>query len=169
MMEQNIKQRLVGTVVITALAAIFVPMLFDEPVNDNGKKISALKIPAAPVNSNGMASRPLPKNIDEVINLPESLAIKEQSPQAITKKNPVKMQRWFIQLGIFEQESNAISLKNNIIKQGFTVIMTPEDTENGLMYRVKVGPELNKKRAEAMKAKIEKLNGLKGILVTVDE
>jgi len=168
-MDPELKQRLVGTVVITALAAIFVPMLFEEPVADSGKKISALKIPIPPVHSNSAELRPLPKNIDEVINLPEPIAIKAEASSSMVNQNTEKMQRWFVQVGIFELETNAIALKNTIIKQGFPVIMTPEDTENGLMYRVRVGPELDKKRAEAMKLKIEKLNGLKGILAIVDE
>lgn len=168
-MDPELKQRLVGTVVITALAAIFVPMLFDEPVDGSGKKISSLKIPVPPVHSKSAEIRPLPKNIDEVINLPEPLAIKTETSADIAKQNTEKMQRWFVQVGIFELETNAIALKNTIIKQGFPVIMTPEDTENGLMYRVRVGPELDKKRAEAMKIKIEKQNGLKGILAIVDE
>ena len=43
-MDQDLKQRLVGAVVITALAAIFVPMLFDDPIDESGKLISQLKI-----------------------------------------------------------------------------------------------------------------------------
>ena len=33
-MNQELKQRLIGAVVVTALAAIFIPMLFDDPVDN---------------------------------------------------------------------------------------------------------------------------------------
>ena len=36
-MDHELKQRIIGTVVVTALAAIFVPMLFDDPVDSSGK------------------------------------------------------------------------------------------------------------------------------------
>ncbi len=47
-MDPAFKQRLVGAIVITALAAIFVPMLFDDPVNQSSKKINSLSIPPLP-------------------------------------------------------------------------------------------------------------------------
>jgi DedD protein len=50
-MEQGLKQRLIGAIVITSLAAIFVPMLFDDPIDETGKLISELKIPDAPAES----------------------------------------------------------------------------------------------------------------------
>ncbi|KAF3976883.1 MAG: hypothetical protein HFP77_09925 [Methylococcales symbiont of Iophon sp. n. MRB-2018] len=166
-MDQYLKQRLVGTVVITALAAIFVPMLFDEPINDDGKNIRALKIPDAPVQT--YASTSLPDSIKDVIALPDPLTIKTREPAPVVQQRASKKQSWFIQVGIFEQESNAQTLKNTIIKQGFPVIVTPVSTDKGLLYRVRVGPELDKKRAELIKEKVDKINGIKGILALSED
>ena len=47
-MEHELKQRLIGAVVVTALAAIFIPMLFDDPVDTSGKTVTELTIPQAP-------------------------------------------------------------------------------------------------------------------------
>jgi len=44
-MNQELTQRIIGAVVVTALAAIFVPMLFDDPVDDSGQLINQLEIP----------------------------------------------------------------------------------------------------------------------------
>jgi DedD protein len=165
-MDQDLKQRLIGAVVITSLAAIFVPMLFDDPIDETGKMISELKIPDSPVRKLTGDSGKLPGSIDEVINLPDPLPLKEKGDNPRTISG---MQRWFLQVGIFGQESNAISLKDKIRKQGFSVsIMTVAD-ENGSLYRVRVGPELDKKRAELLKIKIDKLNNIKSILTLVDE
>ncbi|MDD4914470.1 MAG: SPOR domain-containing protein [Methylococcales bacterium] len=66
-MEQELKQRLIGAAVITALAAIFVPMLFDDPVDDTEKKISALKLPEVPVKVQDVEITPLPDKVEEVV------------------------------------------------------------------------------------------------------
>ena len=69
-MDHELKQRLIGAVVVTALCAIFIPMLFDDPVDNNAQLVSGLTIPA-PVNPGaGMAAK-LPSNADQVLNLPE--------------------------------------------------------------------------------------------------
>lgn len=165
--DPDLKRRLVGAVVITCLAAIFVPMLFDDPIDETGKMISELKIPDAPVNSINADSISLPESTYDVITLPAPQALKEQRlRQQSASDNRV---RWFIQVGIFGQESNAISLQNTMRKQGFPATIAKVESENGLLYRVRIGPELDKKRAEAMKAKIDKLNNIKGILSSVDE
>lgn len=153
-MDQDLKQRLVGAVVITALAAIFVPMIFDDPIDESGKMISELTIPDQPEISNEYNSDYSSTSIENV-SLPE------------TNKQEAKtgMGRWFVQVGIFGEENNAISFRDKIRKQGFPVTIKSISSENGVLHRVRVGPELNKKRAEGMKQKIQKLNGLKGILI----
>lgn len=46
--SQDLKQRVVGAAVITALAAIFVPMLLDDPVVERGKVLNEIPIPQPP-------------------------------------------------------------------------------------------------------------------------
>ena len=152
---------MIGAVVITSLAAIFIPMLFDDPIDETGKLISELKIPDVPAESLDADSASLPNSIDEVIRLPEPMALKEESDgkQAVSNK-----MRWFLQVGIFGQESNAFSQQNKLRKQGFPTTISKESSENGFLYRVRVGPEIDKKRAEAMKVKIDRLNNIKSIL-----
>ncbi|MGZ8240847.1 MAG: SPOR domain-containing protein [Methylobacter sp.] len=66
-MNQELKQRLIGAVVITALAAIFIPMLFEDPIDNSGQRVSEMAIPEAPVNSAGDTAGKLPANADEVL------------------------------------------------------------------------------------------------------
>lgn len=47
-MTNDLKQRLVGAAVITAIAAIFLPMLFDDPVQETGKLANKVVIPTPP-------------------------------------------------------------------------------------------------------------------------
>jgi DedD protein len=158
-MEQNLKQRLVGAVVITSLAAIFVPMLFDDPIDETGKMIGELSIPKVPKKAFDIK---LPKSAEEVISLPKPEPLKTLE----LKQTANKMVRWFVQAGSFSKKSNAVILQNKIRKQGFPVRTSL--SKNG-MYKVRLGPVLNKKRAELMKTKIDKANNIKSIVSSVDK
>ncbi len=57
-MDQELKQRLIGAAVVTALAAIFIPMLFDDPIDTSGQAVSEMTIPEPPANApNGPESK----------------------------------------------------------------------------------------------------------------
>lgn len=71
-MDHELKQRLVGAVVVTALAAIFIPMLFDDPVDTSGKTVTELTIPHAPTDDAPETAQNLPANKEQVLNRPET-------------------------------------------------------------------------------------------------
>ncbi len=70
-MNQELKQRLIGAVVVTALAAIFIPMLFDDPVENSGQSVSELTIPATPVATGEESANKLPTSANQVLNPPD--------------------------------------------------------------------------------------------------
>jgi DedD protein len=78
-MDQELKQRLIGAAVITALATIFIPMLFDDPIDESGKNISELKMPALPSKAQDVEIMPLPEKVEDVGTLTS-----EQQPSAPT-------------------------------------------------------------------------------------
>lgn len=72
-MNPELKQRLIGAVVVTALAAIFIPMLFDDPVENNGLTVSNnLAIPTTPLNTGETSANKLPTNANPVLSAPDS-------------------------------------------------------------------------------------------------
>jgi DedD protein len=71
-MNQELKQRLIGAVVVTALAAIFIPMLFDDPVDNSSQSVSKLVIPATPVLTGEESANKLPTSANQVLNTPDS-------------------------------------------------------------------------------------------------
>jgi DedD protein len=80
-MDQELKQRLIGAAVITALAAIFVPMLFDDPIDETGKNISQLTIPEIPAKAQDVEIIPLPDKAEEVATaLPPEESLKTVPP-----------------------------------------------------------------------------------------
>ena len=76
-MDNELKQRLIGAVVVTALAAIFIPMLFDDPVDTRTKTVSEMTVPPMPANQTSQADK-LPANKQQALNQGDpGLAISE--------------------------------------------------------------------------------------------
>jgi len=163
-MEHELKQRLVGAVVITALAAIFVPMLFDDPIDESGKLIAELKLPEQSVASLDTTNS-LPKNINDIVNLPATAANKPTKKETSALSSNLDMQRWFVQVGNFGQEENAVSLQTKIKRQGFPVTISKISGDAGLVYKVRIGPELDRERAEIMQEQVYKRNNIKGMVI----
>ena len=59
-MDTSLKQRLVGAVVLVALAVIFLPMLVKGPAPDSGVSDVPLSVPNEPGDADGMVTRDLP-------------------------------------------------------------------------------------------------------------
>ncbi|MDO9104666.1 MAG: SPOR domain-containing protein [Methylovulum sp.] len=272
-MNQELRQRLIGAVVVTALAAIFIPMLFDDPVDDSGQLVSELIIPEEPAVSVEEPEKKLPGSVADVSASHESMDMpmediksdegtdasvlstdeleaeapsEEEQEQALERPvdnkisglesgtrapsldtgiveeepgvaaKPVEKQllrkpvvlktdtlasakianktvkpvvanhpvevmsveklakpvkpnpqasRWYIQAGSFSKKENALALAENLRKQGMPVLLeTIQVGGKGTFYRLKVGPELDKKRAAAMKSKLDQQN-IKTMLV----
>jgi len=228
-MNQELKQRLIGAVVVTSLAAIFIPMIFDDPVDNSGQTVSELAIPKTPINTGEESANKLPSNAEQVLNKQdtdaetavntdeeseltasnaqafdepvddgpamepeeiesaprqdtvsplntniskpvktikkvENLAPKQIAPvQTLAIENinkPVKsgseLKRWYLQAGTFGKKENALSLLETLHKQGLPAMIEPiNGAGNTTLYRIKVGPTLDKKRALEMKVKLD--------------
>jgi DedD protein len=78
-MDHELKQRLIGAVVITALAAIFIPMLFDDPADTSASAVTDLAIPQPPpTDATLVTAQELPANKEQVLNRADTdLAVSE--------------------------------------------------------------------------------------------
>jgi len=170
-MDHDLKQRIIGAVVITALAAIFIPMLFDEPVDESGRTMSELKIPPVPDMSPDSRLKSTPGSIDEVLSSRQNESLEgtglDHGEAAGTAGNQPKFVRWVIQIGSFSQRENALSLRDQLKKQGFKAFVDSRELPGkGTLYRVRVGPELDKQRAEELRNKIDAMNQIHSIVVS---
>lgn len=163
-MDQELKQRLVGVMVVTAVAAIFVPMLFDDPVDESGKMVSELAIPASPIKSFDEVRANLPTGVAEVQALetiPETIKAIEDKPVSEV------LQRWWIQLATFSNKETALQLRDELRQQGYKAFLAPIAKEKGAaLYRLRVGPLLDKDEAEKMLLKLNQLKGFDSILLS---
>ncbi len=89
----------------------------------------------------------------------KKIAAAVSAPKATTPS------RWYIQVGSFTKKENATALLEGLQKEGLPALLEPVQTEKGVSYRLRVGPELDGKRAAAMKRKMDEQN-IKSILVS---
>lgn len=256
--DDKLKNRLAGTAVVTVLAVIFLPMLFDDPVEKKGQVVSELSIPHKPEVSPLLTtaivpdkstevpvkSKPTPVNTgtetltaDELNseNPPldsETADLEEESPAPVQKKSHKKTpvvteqsdkseeaskpleqkekktakakvekkpsktelpvldakyraqddvksapdvpslpvldkRRWVVQVASLTDEAKATAFRDKLRTQGFPATVESAWIKGkGRVYRLKVGPELDAERAQAMKAKINQLNNVNSIAIT---
>ncbi len=83
---------------------------------------------------------------------PASKVVKAKATQDDSLLNPQGLPNgWAVQLGSFGNQSNAVRLKDKLIKAGFAAYIIPKDT----LFKVLVGPELSRAKAEALKKQLD--------------
>lgn len=279
--DHELKQRLIGALVVTILSAIFIPMLFDDPIEEEGQAVTTLALPSenqfveepaikapasseqvleipkqpqvepAAITSTSNTPTPLPENTvaknslrpDEMedtvpvaklqpkpapkpkvekpvysettnygVKPPEEIddeppmkpkaevkkagdksedallkqiraakllddapAAKTTTPpvevnaaevkKVLAPEQPKKAGRWFIQLASLTNKTKAETLQEGLKAQGLPATLTTIQNDKGTFYRLRVGPELDGKRAAAMKKKMDD-QGISSILVS---
>ncbi len=74
-------------------------------------------------------------------------------------------QIWVIQLGSFESETNAATLRERLRKLGFEAYIDRSTGKAGTLFRVRVGPGSERRKAEALRARIAREARVNGLLV----
>ena len=72
---------------------------------------------------------------------------------------------WAIQVGSFSSDANAEKLRDRLQKLGFQPFVERIIVKTRSVFRVRVGPERERHKAEALRAKIRKQANLDGVLV----
>ena len=166
-MDPILKQRLVGATVLTALAVIFVPMLFDE--SGNAPDVSDFEIPEIP---DRIARNPVepPTHIEDIEPKSASLSTSDSTPEIAPreilderKKEPLKA--WVIQLGSFGRMENAQQLRDRLRSAGFPAYVERVKQNGKVLFRVRVGPELDPARARNQRDDIARKLEVKGIVM----
>lgn len=107
----------------------------------------------AEVNASGNAAA------EKEMQAVEAMAIQDSKKTSLEGKEIKKPEKergrgWAIQVGSFNSEKNALSLRNQLRKQGYSTFVEKTRGVTGVNWRVRVGPELNRERAEKMKQRL---------------
>jgi len=115
----------------------------------------------APANRNH-----LPHPVEPAFTGKPLLPPGKQPGVAEAPRAPVEAGSWMIQAGSFTGEANARNLVDKLRKSNFPAFVEVIPGESGnTMYRVRIGPEPSKARAEQVRSHIESTVGIKGMLV----
>ena len=168
-MEQQVKQRLVGAVVLVALGVIFLPMLLTGPVERTRVDIQ-LDMPAEPTLD---AAPALPD--ESVIESPQPGYTLGEQP-AVGRSNevpdpapapvsPDAGPAFYVQVGAFGSLDNARRLARRLTNNDLDTRIAEDDREGRLPYRVQVGPLDSQTAAEEMARRLENGFDLPGFIV----
>ncbi len=251
-MDNQVKQRVIGAVVLVALAVIFVPMLLEKPDSDLGPvgsnlpeqpdqtvqdRIEPLTLPEppaeeepaqvvldqppagahttgdvagqmqgtvpapgaeaaapvepalpAPVTTAPIAPAPAPVTPPAAAPAAQPPAatpapVQQAAPVAVTPApaapttTPAKpvtstqtdtaakpLSGWVVQLASLASKDNALALRERLRGLGYTAFVEEITTAQGVLYRVRVGPELERGNAEALRNRLEQQVQIKGIV-----
>ncbi|WP_108651514.1 SPOR domain-containing protein [Dongshaea marina] len=171
-MSTPFQNRLVGAIVVVALAVIILPDLLSGHRSEIKEQF--VTIPTAPKTRELSLKTPeisQPQSSDK----PQDTAAVQpgtphdtHSPAAkAPQDNPAsqfKGDAWVIQLGVFGNLDNAKALVDKLRKQGYQAHVARIQGEKELS-RVFVGPDLSKDKLQQQLAGLDKLTGLKGQLL----
>ncbi len=73
---------------------------------------------------------------------------------------------WVVQLASLSRESNAVVLRDRLRRAGFKAFVERVRVNGKPVFRVRVGPELDRDRAEALRRRLQQTRNLHGIVLT---
>ncbi len=158
-LRKRARRRLVGAIALAVLAAIFLPMVFD----DQAKPVGNVQI-QIPDEKTASPFQPeiQPVSAPAPVSAPVAALQKPQQPapqKPVQPKLPAKQakkpesQAYVVQLGVF---SNAANVKDLRAKLSASGIKTSVESAGGKM-RVYAGPYASRAAADAAHGKIAKL------------
>lgn len=181
-MNDGLKQRLVGAVVLAALAVIFVPSLLreqqPEPV-DTSTQIPeqpaieplTFEVPEQPEN---IEPAPAPETMfmpqDQNQPVRDELGLDAETPeQAEALPEPTEeppqsdeqpqaeqgVQAWVVQVASFSNLDTANKLRDRLQEQGYKAYVRSVEIGSGTVSRVYIGPKLKRSEAESIKSAVD--------------
>jgi DedD protein len=191
-MDQQLKQRLTGAVVLVSLAVIFIPVILEgprdewtprdhtipEPPGLDYRAPQELPVPAPiapkhteqPDDEMTADSRPVPLPVPPPV--PESAVpepvVQAQAPPPVSKQQQTLANGWYVQVGSFSQSDNAGRLRDRLGDAGMAAHLSTVRTGDGTGYRVLVGPSRTRPQAEKLQQKLASTQKLKGIVIEIN-
>lgn len=194
-MATALQNRLVGTVILVAVAVIFLPDMLDGkktsnqdvfvnvPPAPNQKPIvnpepfpaervaAATQRPIEIVNEPALDDEPEPQvdEPDETVTADVSSAGNDDLARQTVVEAPDEASTgssWVVQLGSFRHQKNVKQLLDKLESAGYRAFSKPIVTSSGPLTKVFVGPNLDKSALETAIPHLQELTGLKGKVTT---
>lgn len=171
-MDDGLKQRLVGAIVIVAAAIIFIPMIFNQ--TERTPQDIQVELPQPPEAPKAQLEKPQRPGATESTfeSAAENVVVKnaiESGAESATEMQSATQsdipQGWVLQLASFKERANADALRDRLRKDGYAVYVTYHPGKGDGMARVYVGPELDRAVLDKIKVRLKKEFKLEGFVV----
>lgn len=165
-MDDGIKQRLIGAVVLVLLMVIFLPMLFTnnelEPAEVLVEIPEKPPLPAVKIEEHIKPSEQRKAELKPLKPQPKETVEELASKQFDQNDLPVS---WVLQVASFREQANAEKLRDKLRDAGYKAYTKYRSDVEPKMIRVMVGPVLERSEAEKIKASIAERHKLDGVVV----
>lgn len=158
-----------GAAVLVSLAVIFIPMLFDDAARLEPPLLQT-RIPTppkpapAPFSSDHVQQEvpptPVPKAAPVAAPEPPEPSSTESEARAPVAK--IGLRAWVVQVGSFSSRENATEVVQKLRAAGFDTFLESAEVSGKTVFRVRVGPEADRVRAQALLPQIKAAVGLEG-------
>lgn len=181
-MNQAMKQRLVGAIVLGCLAIIFLPILLDgEGVSPAEMNIVIPDTPSFPEPLALEPERPvilsdtddlrIDTESDSEVVVVEAIPVdvsdtQQQAPQQFPELGIDGLpQAWSVRLGLFGDSANAEALITELLAQGYRAYSDLLSTTQGELTAVLVGPVVTRAEAESLRNELSTSFNLDALIV----
>ncbi len=158
MVNERIRQRLVGAVVLVALALILWPLVMS-PQRDQSFVIES-DLPQAPEPEPSIIEEPKPReDVSPVGEYQEKISSGQSRPEKADEEKPSLDKAglpvaWLVQVGSFGNRDNAVKLVERLKGDGYRAQIREQTSQKGTLNRVVVGPYVDKYMAQRDRNKI---------------
>jgi DedD protein len=159
-LDDGLKQRLVGALVLLALGVIFLPVLFDrDPMPPVDR---TTQVPRAPEVITVAINPPAKPEMVEAVPEPATMYVPEEADQVTTTPEPPGFaadgtpKAWVLQIASFREKDSAENLRAKLSQQNYEAYTRVVSYKNGTVHRVYVGPKLDKESLLRQKDTIER-------------
>jgi DedD protein len=166
--DDKLKNRLAGATVVTVLAIIFLPMLFDDPVEKQQQIVSELTLPHKPEPSPLLTSAIIPDSTTQVVQkpvvaaiakrpVPASVARVAQKPPPVKPNNELTEEEKNLEITI-PKPKLPVAVENKIkppvVKVAETEPTPAVATGSGKRWVIQVASLSDQSKAEAFRDKL---------------
>lgn len=183
-MSSPLQNRIVGSIILLALAVIILPELLDgKPVEDREAFVAMPLQPEVEVERQPVAEIPAQNAADgdaedEFAATPEVETVEIESqtpklnPESKVQAQPVaptdadlKAPNWVIQLAVLGNEDSATRTVELLRERGYPAYIEPYQSNGRAMHKILVGPALVKAELEGQLGELRELTNLSGKVI----
>ena len=129
-------------------------------------EVQPAEIVSSSTQSEDVSSTSIPQNAETEQSVPATkVPIPRRKPPIRDATLNVGLTTWVVQLASFSDSSRALSLRDELIEQGYAAFIQTAANDTGTFSRVYVGPELEEDNAKQLRDRLVDQTKLKGQVV----